>query len=285
MSTQPPPLPPTTKRPIPPESPNYVDVPKSVQPQAIYKPFVKGVLPVPRKIFRPGDPDKTSPEYLAAVTPEPLLSKKKSMPDEAHAGFITWKAQQAASRRRNLRESLVELRQRKEKIDKRVAARSARKITEHERLIAAPERDDERFTTPSILHSMRPSSHGRLADPDRESRLAAKKANVAAIEAAKQEERRNALHTLYMNAGAFIVTEEHLNRAIDEAFDDNTQFRNDSKNGLNIWNTGFPETVQEMLNQANRTSGGKAVEQRQGYGPVTKERMKRIGEELTGGKM
>ena len=256
-----------------------------MQPEAIYKPFVKGVLPVPRKIFRPGDPDKTSPEYLAAVTPEPVPSKKNSTPDEAHAGFITWKAQQAASRRRNLRESLVELRHRKEKIDRNVAARSAKKMAMHERLIAAPERDDERFTSPSILHSMSPSSRGRLPDPDREARIAAKKANLAALEAAKQEERRNALHTLYMNAGNFIVTEEHLNKVIDEVFDDNTQFANDSKNGLNIWNTGFPETVQEILDQANRTSGGKAVERNQGYALVTKERMKRIGEELTGGKI
>ena len=284
-TSAPPPLPPNTKRSIPPESPNYIDVPKSVQPQAIYKPFVKGVLPVPRQIFRPGDPDKTSPEYLAAVTPEPLPPKKKSTPNEAHAGFIKWKAQQAASRRQNLRESLVELRHRKEKIDKRVATRSAKKIAEHERLVAEPERDDERFTAPSVLQSMSPSSRGRLPDPNREARIAAKKANFAALEAAKQEERRNALHTLYMNAGNFIVTEEHLDRVIDEVFDDNTQFANDSKNGLNIWNTGFPETVQEMLNQANRTSGGKAIERNQGYGPVTKERMKRIGEELTGGKI
>ena len=81
------------------------------------------------------------------------------------------------------------------------------------------------------------------------------------------------------------MTEEHLNRVVDQVFDDNTQFTNDSKNGLNIWNTGYPETVQEMLDQANRGSGGKAIERNQGYGPVTMERMKRIREELTGGKI
>ncbi len=158
-------------------------------------------------------------------------------------------------------------------------------MAEHERLIAKPERDDERFTAPSILNSILPSNRSRLPDPERALRIASKQANITIVEAAKQEERRNALHTLYMNAGNFIVTEEHLNRVVDQVFDDNTQFTNDSKNGLNIWNTGYPETVQEMLNQANRRSGGKAIERNQGYGPVTKERMKRIGEELTGGKI
>ena len=284
-STQPRHLSATPKKEIPPESPKYIDVPRSVQPQGIYKPFVKGILPVPRKIFRRGDPDKTSPEYLAAVTPEPLPSSKKSTPDKAHTGFVTWKAQQAAARRRNLRESLVELRHRKERINRRLAVRSASKIAEHERLIAEPDRDDERFTSPSILDSMRPSKRAFLPDPNRAARIASKRANLAAQEAAKQEERRNALHTLYMNAGNFIVTEEHLNTVVDQAFDDNRQFENDSKNGLNIWNKGYPETVQEMLDQANRASGGKAIERNQGFGPVTKERMKRIGEELTGGKM
>ena len=179
----------------------------------------------------------------------------------------------------------MELRERKERDDKRLEARSAYRMAEHERLVAAPERDDEHFTSPSILHSMRPGRGFRLSDPDRASRIAVKKANVAAQEIAKQEERRNALHTLYMNAGNFIVTEEHLNRVVDQIFDDNMPFANDSKHGLNIWNTGYPETVQEMLNQANRTGGGKAVEKNQGHGPLTRQRMKKIGEELTGGKM
>lgn len=158
-------------------------------------------------------------------------------------------------------------------------------MAEHERLIAKPERDDERFTSPSVLNSMRPSNRALLPDPGRASRLATKRANVAAQEAAKQEYRRNALHTLYMNAGNFIITEEHLNRVVDQVFDNHKQFENDSRNGLNIWNTGYPETVQEMLNQANRESGGNAIDRHQGYGPVTKERMKRLREELTGGKM
>jgi hypothetical protein len=88
-----------------------------------------------------------------------------------------------------------------------------------------------------------------------------------------------------MNAGNFIITEEHLNRVVDQVFDDHEQFASDSRNGLNIWNTGYPETVQEMLSQANRETGGKAVDRNQGYGPVTKERMKKLREELTGGKM
>ena len=179
----------------------------------------------------------------------------------------------------------MELRKRKEKIDKRLEARSRYRMAEHERLVAEPERDDERFTSPSILHSTRPGGHSNVPDPDRTSRLASKRANVAAQEAVKQEERRSAVHTLYMNAGNFIVTEDHLYRTVDQVFDDNSQFSNDTRPGLNIWNTGYPETVQEMVNQSNRVSGGKAIQLNQGFGPVMKERMKKISEELTGGKM
>lgn len=89
-----------------------------------------------------------------------------------------------------------------------------------------------------------------------------------------------------MNARDFIVTEEKLQEAVERAFDPRSgQFDTDAKRGLNIWNLEYPDTVKEMLERVNRAEGGKAVERFAGYGAVTDERMRRLGEELTGGKM
>lgn len=105
------------------------------------------------------------------------------------------------------------------------------------------------------------------------------------MEAMRQENRRNSLHTLYVNAGDFITTGAHLEKVIDKVFDDNSIFSNDSKKGLNIWNLGLPETVQELLAKANKSGKQTALESAEGHAGVTRKRMKRIAEELTGGKM
>ncbi|KAL9602418.1 MAG: hypothetical protein Q9219_001842 [cf. Caloplaca sp. 3 TL-2023] len=270
-----------------PESPKFIRVPQPPQPDAIHRPHIKGVLPIPRQIFPRNSPDKVSPDYLSATTPDPspqTLSAPKP-PDTTTRRSVEWKARLAEHRRRNLRESLQELKTRKEKIDRRYAARSASKRREREMLLSAPTPADEKYTAPSILQSSLPT-RTVLPDPDREARIAQKKANYSTSLAYKQAERRNALHTLYMNARDFIVTEEKLTEAVEKAFDpDNTQFDTDARKGLNVWNLGYPETVKEKMERSNKGEGGKAIERYAGYGGVTDERMKRIGEELTGGKM
>ena len=190
----------------------------------------------------------------------------------------------ASSRRRNLRESLVELQHRKEKRDRQIAARTAYKGAERARLLAKPERDDEAFTNPSILQTLQTSRGGLIPDPDREVRLAEKKARVEAKEAARREERRSALHDLYMNSANFITSVKVLEAVVNKVFDQ-PDFGSDSGRGENIWNKGYPETVQEMLNRVNKSEDGKAVDYYQGYGAITKERLDRIAEELTGGKI
>ena len=198
--------------------------------------------------------------------------------------YVTWKACQAASRRRNLREGLVELRHRKRLSDRQLAARSAYRRAEHERLIRQPEREDERLTNPTVTQALRPPKTEILQDPDHEARLAEKQARVAAIEAEKVEERRNALHSLYMNARGFITTEAQLRAEVDRVFDDLDQWTSAEVQGHNVWNLGTPETVQQMLSRVNRT-GRNALDYNQGYAALTTKREKRIAEELTGGKM
>ncbi|MCJ1413508.1 hypothetical protein MMC19_007614 [Ptychographa xylographoides] len=261
---------------IPPESPKFIDVPQAPQEDACGKPYVKGVLPLPRQIFRPGKPSKAADNYIAAVTPEPTTSKTYNSP--AAKALADWKSRQAVVRRRNLREGLVELHQRKVRSDRQLAARSAYKQAEHKRRIREPEREDERLTNPSIIQALKPERVHSLPDPGREARVAQKKARFETKEAKKMEDRRIALHSLYMNARDFIVSEEALNAKVDEVFDD-PWFKNNPEHS--IWDReGFPDTVVNMLSDANKSRSGSA-----GYAQTTKDRLQRIAEEFTGGKM
>ncbi|MCJ1286019.1 hypothetical protein MMC26_005361 [Xylographa opegraphella] len=265
---------------IPPESPKFIDIPRAPQEYAYKKPHYKGVLPTPRQIFRPGKTDKWTSEYIAAVTPEPSIVKTHTSPKDK--ALAEWRSRQAANRRQNLRDGLRQLHQRKVRSDRRMTARSEYKQAEHERRIHEPEREDERLTNPSIIQALKHKSSNRLQDPDREARVAKMKARFEAKEAAKVEERRNALHSLYMNARDFIVTEDALNAKVDEVFD-HEWFRNYPDHS--IWDKeGFPDTVQSMLSESTSSKRGNA-QSTSGYIELTKRRVQRIAEELTGGKM
>ena len=275
---------------IPPESPRFIEIPRPVQPHQPYPNHPKGILPIPRAIIRrrprPQDPDKASPEYLADVTPEPFEDKTSPPANSDHAERVGWKARQAEARRRNLRESLVELSHRKQKTDRFLQARSNRKLADRKRRLEAPEREDEWLTNPTVLQSQRPVKHHVVGDPHREARLARKRENVARTEAMRQEVRKDQLHTLYVNSGNFITTGEQLNTVIDRVFDDPNQFTNDQEPGLNIWNLGYPETISELLSKVNKDPRSqKAIESAEGNTTITRQRMRRIAEELTGGKI
>ena len=276
----------TTVR-IPPESPKYIEIPQPPQQQAYRKPQTKGVLPVPREIFHRKAPDRTAPEYLAAVTREPTTIKDYSSAGPPHVKKLAdWKSRQGASRRRNLRESLVELWARKVKSDRKRDKISAFKTAEHQRKIHEPEREDERLTNPSILNALTPGHSSILADPGREERIAMKKARFEAKEQEKMEERRYALHSLYMNARDFLVTEEALSAKVDEVFDEDWYKVNPERS---IWDReGFPSTTQSITRTSllrGQRSSLHPNKRRQLVAEVTHERAQRIAEELTGGKM
>ena len=183
-----------------------------------------------------------------------------------------------------MRESLIELRYRKERDDRRVAARSARKQAFNHRQRNAPEREDERLTNATVLEADRVRRHTVLPDPDREGRLAMKTDNVVKHRAALEEERRNMLHTLYVNAGQFITTGAQLDQVVDRVFDDQAQFLNDQQKGVNIWNLGEPETVAELLGEKGKGEDKRKAVDIRGKRNLVEERMRRIGEELTGGR-
>lgn len=281
----------TPKGQIPPESPKFIEIPKSRQPRSIYRPWVKGVLPVPRKIFRRSDSkDKTSQEYLTAVTPEPKNSRVEQINFVAYSqpnamDSATWKIRQSAARRRNLRESLVELHQRKKYIDHSKAESRARKQAESLRLATAPEREDERLTNPTVHRALLPLRRGPLPDPHRAARLKRMRANVETMQREKMEQRRAMLHTLYMNARNFIVRPDQLDEVIERVFEDPNLFLNDEGRGENVWHLGYPETSLTLLQMAGRGRRLKASVRVVQVEDLTKKRLDRIGEELTGGKL
>jgi hypothetical protein len=189
----------------------------------------------------------------------------------------------AATRRTNLREGLSELHKRKLTHDKLVAGRSKWKSEERERRLYEKQREDERLTNPTITAATRTLQTGPIPDPDRVTRLAEKAASVAAKEAMREDARRDALHTLYIHARKFITTEEQLDAEIEKIFT-TTPFEEGNFDD-NIWNVKHaPPTVQEMLSEVNNTQKS-AIAYRRPPSHITGQRMKRIAEDLTGGKI
>ncbi|OAP62324.1 hypothetical protein AYL99_04527 [Fonsecaea erecta] len=232
---------------IPPESPAFVDVPQPLQPVRDFHPRANGLLPVPRELFPARRPDKPGQQYLDNVTRDPL---PKNIPPPDHLTETgKYKRRMAELRKTHLRSALKELHMRKTSIDAAIAARSAAKQRERARLVSQTERED--------------AAH--------EARLAA-----------KHEDRLDKLHTLYINSRTFITDREQLSAAIEKAF---------TTTG-SIWRKdGRPDTVEEMIKRgrdrtADQGRGGMML-----FSDVNEralkdqERMKKIAEKLSGGKL
>lgn len=247
---------------------------------------MKGVLPVPRDVFaRKGGRDTASEEALAKLTKD---AEKQA---EAEPGSReAWKAKMAEQRKRNLREGVRELKSRQQKTKRRMESSQATKYHEQAELLARPEREDERLTTPSNGLDLDALYHGAVPDPTRNARLALKRERHAAFAANKAADRLDSVHTLYSHARSYIVSTQALDKAVEDAFgtdDKPVTFGDDNKFGTDrsIWSDGKPESVQEMLNKANRASSTKPMQNTGGYLGLNQERIRRIGEALTGGKM
>jgi hypothetical protein len=273
----------STRSKIGPESPRFIEIPRPPQRNAPRKQTIKGTLPPPRNLFPNSAGDKTSNEYLASATREPTAHHQLCPPESE---YIAWKRRLAATRRQNLREGILALHRRKVRSEKAIAIRSAIKRENRERRLHAPQREDERLTAPTITAAMRKLQLGNLADPDREARIAAASAHVAAKAKMLEEQRRDALHTLYMHARNFITTEAQLDAAIEKVFVDRPWSNVPGKeNAVSIWDAeGAPQTVQDLLGDVNKTQRSALMFHR-GPAVATGKRMLKIAEELTGGKM
>lgn len=268
----------STCRRVGPESPNFVDVPQTIQPDLRVKPRVKGTLPVPRELFPARRVDKPSEEYIAAATPLPSKDIKID-PNDPHAEYKDWKRRMADMRRQNLREGLLELHSRKQRTDKLMAYRSIQRQRRREQVLRQPERDAERLTRPSIVQEMLPKRTPVLPDPDREERLAQARAKLESKKVRDELERQDSLQTLYMNARTFITTEAQLAAEIEKVFPDgeNEAWRSDHQQGENIWNLGVPPTVQNIVNDSKKSEAARW--------DLIQGRVKKLGEQITGGKI
>jgi len=274
---------------VPPEAPNFVDVPQSYQPDLVIPRRQKGVLPVPRELFPPRQPDKPSEEYIARATRDKLA--KNVVPESKMSELGKYRTRMALTRKKHLREGLLELHNREEAMTRLVAIRSEQKRKERERLISQAERVDEHLTNSSVPQAMKPGKALKINKADAEARYKKKMSNLEEQWREKAEERREALHTLYINARSFITTDEQLGAEIEKAFpkDNNPEFATDTKLGDNIWNVGSPATIADLLDagasRVRKDFSKAGLTETDHKFAIDQERMKRIAEELSGGKM
>ncbi|KAF2140963.1 uncharacterized protein K452DRAFT_351663 [Aplosporella prunicola CBS 121167] len=268
-----------------PESPKYIDVPQAPQRTADWSPVVKGALPVPRNIFiNRSELPKDSPEFLEAATPEPT---KTTAARGVDAPRIAYRQRLASLRRHHYRESVLRLRERKTKADTYLARRGAARQAEQRELVSLPEREDERLTNPSITQSVRDILSGKQASLT-EADIQAKKENIRVREAVKALHRKDQLHTLYMHARSFIVTEEQFDKTLEEVFGTEEKPASFSRyaehQGRSIWARDRPMNTAEMLDES-QGRGRAALSRTEGFVHTTRDRIQKIAEELTGGKI
>ncbi|KAH0291776.1 hypothetical protein M436DRAFT_44517 [Aureobasidium namibiae CBS 147.97] len=266
-----------------PESPRYMDIPQAPQQTLPDKTRLKGILPVPRNVFAGQDPK--APLKVDQATKEP------SRPQSHNDPRSIWKERMAASRRKNLKEGLNALQHRRVKSDEYMATRATLRQQEREARLHRPEREDERLTAPSVDSNLLSLlQKGPLQDPNKEARLADMRQRHALKQAARQEDRQDALHSLYVNARDFIVNDAQLSTAIDKAFGTVADPRSFGNYGASVWDNkpSAPSSIVDMLNSATaRGVRGGALNQStmNKDTALTAARVRRMAAELTGGQL
>ena len=192
----------------------------------------------------------------------------------------------SALRKSHLRSGLSELHARRTSLVNRVQLRSQMKQAESQRLVSQPPREDERLTNVSVPAAMT-SSHLQPFSPAQALALHEQRAaNVERATVAKEAERADQLHTLYMNARNFITTEAQLLQAIKAEF---AEDKFGGRHNVNHWqDKGVPEGIKQMLSGqwvGEEMSARDSNIQKAAREKNEKERMKRIGERLSGGKI
>ncbi|KAH8707067.1 hypothetical protein GQ44DRAFT_629009 [Phaeosphaeriaceae sp. PMI808] len=269
-----------------PQSPNYIEVPKPLQPTFPLDPHVKGHLPVPRDIFRTRNKHpKESAVFLDRSTRLPKEVKAPG-PYSRDVDYRLYKQRLADKRRAALQEGVKQLHDRKVTAEAQKTAELHASYAERRAKAMAPPRQVDVLTQTSISKGIRdflasdlPVSSRSIITPARRKAYQQRIAKVQAV-------RSSRLHDLYVNAREFIVDEQQLDEAIEKTFGSeeapvgwnvkgNMGLRSEGNEGLSIWHGPLPEGVNDMLQKLN---GGEGV-------GLAKERVKKVAEALTGGKM
>lgn len=259
-----------------------------IQPEAPFRQPIKGILPVPREIFPQRNPDKLTPEFIVRATPDQSASRRNKQPLQLSEREI-YKNKMATLRKKHLSEGLTELRHRKQSMTRQVGDRSREKLDECSRLLAQADREDDRLTSSTIPLEMLPEHKSYQSQETIDAVMAQKRKNTEAHQTRRREERQDALHTLYVNSQTFITTEAQLNSTIDRVFSEgsNSTFNSPAHYGTSIWNRGLQPTIEGLVNRQKAGLRSKSS-RRIGEGEkqtVNEERLNRIAEELSGGKI
>ena len=275
-----------------PESPHHIRVPRSAQATLIKTPWPKGTLPVARDIFKRsrGGAEHASQEYLERMYPR--RKKPLGSNNEAQASRNAWRQRMADMRRRNLRQGISGLWRRRERRRERLQLKRQQKLEERQELLTRPAEEQDRVTRVSITQEMMAplAGKGRLPDPNAEERHAAKVANREAHQEAKAADTQDSLHTLYMRARDFIVTEEQLDKEIEKEFGTSDNPRAFKNHAPSIWAEGAPPTLTDLLRRSGQSrvqpeSSAEEKTANNARARLMQERMKKVAETLTGGKM
>ncbi|KAH9826770.1 hypothetical protein Tdes44962_MAKER03314 [Teratosphaeria destructans] len=271
-----------------PEHPRYIDVPEPPQQTIPDRPFPKGRLPVPRDIFRDARGlDQATREGVAGRTLSPK-QKEDRLAKPRPGSRAEWRDKISADRRRNLQEGLASLRQRRIRDTARQNAIQRRRFEEREALLNAPIREDERLTAPShgmdLVHPPNQPYNVRLRQVQLSQEEIAERYNHKTLLAhahaqLKSSQRLASLQELYTNARSFIVNQAQLDAAIEKEFGTDENPRDFLKHDNN--NLSEDDNENRASVQFSRTAMGGAG----GYAETNVERIRKIGEALTGGKM
>lgn len=227
-------------------------------------------------MFHPTGPERATPKYFAKTSGNP--KSPKTAPKGKDQEYVAYKYRMTEMRKKSIRDGLSELKARNEEAIEAMSVRSSRKQKINYENLMRPERDDDRLTAPTIL----PTVESMVSKPLTQEEIDAKRERYEAKVAAKREERMNNLHTLYVNARDFIVTEDQLNERIDAVFDDPFW---ENQIDPSIWGKeGVPEQIRDIVAQRSGERSG-AMDLAQSYTLATRQRLQAIAEELTGGRM
>jgi hypothetical protein len=268
-----------------PQSPNYIDVPKPLQPTFPISPQPKGHLPVPRDVFKTRNAHpKESDVFINRSTKEPKNLKAPG-PHSRDADYRLYKQRLADTRRTALREGVQQLHKRKVFDEAEHFAKIQANYADKRERAMAPPRETDVLTSTSISPGIRAYLASELPDTAR-TNIPRRRKTYGRRVAKIHTMRASRLHDLYVNARTFLVEESQLDEAIDKAFGTEEApmgwnnkgamgLRSEGNEGLSPWHGAMPEGVGDML---TKLRGGEGV-------GLAKERVKKVAEALTGGKM
>ncbi|KAF2643522.1 hypothetical protein P280DRAFT_467541 [Massarina eburnea CBS 473.64] len=266
-----------------PESPNYVEVPKPLQPTWPLEPDLKGHLPVPRDVFKTRSKlSKESPKFVARTTKEPAKVKVPG-PYSKDGDYRLYKQRLADARRKAFREGVQELHERKVTIEEQHLEKVQKAGAEKRALAMAPPREVDVLTQTSIDQNIRLFLENKLPRTPRRVIVQARRKGFARRMASQDAVRRSHLHDLYTNAREFIVSEAQLDEAIEKAFGtvekpvrwNNQGSIHPSATGMSPWDGPLPDGISDKM---RKLKGGEGV-------GLAKERVRQVAEVLTGGKI